>query len=62
MVKIPKELIIEKIKEKTTISDQELQTKVKDKLDQVCRSHYVTHNLVVLQLFAKSWVQFLDIF
>ena len=35
MIKIPKDLIISKIKEKTNLSDAELQTKVKDKLDQL---------------------------
>lgn len=35
MIKIPKDMIISKIKEKTSITDAQLQTKVKDKLDQL---------------------------
>ncbi len=33
MLKIPKDKIIEKIKEKTGLSDKEISTKIKDKLD-----------------------------
>ena len=35
MIKIPKDMIISKIKEKTKLTDAQLQTKVKDKLDQL---------------------------
>ena len=35
MIKVPKEMIISKIKEKTGLSDKELEIKVKDKLDQL---------------------------
>ncbi len=35
MIKIPKDMIISKIKEKTNLTDSQLQTKVKDKLDQL---------------------------
>ncbi len=35
MIKIPKDMIISKIKEKTGLTDAQLQTKVKDKLDQL---------------------------
>jgi len=35
LIKVPKEMIISKIKEKTGLSDKELEVKVKDKLDQL---------------------------
>ncbi len=35
MIKIPKHIIIEKIKEKAGLSDNEIDTRVKDKLDQL---------------------------
>jgi len=35
MIKVPKDMIISKIKEKTGISDKELNSKIKDKLDQL---------------------------
>ena len=35
MIKIPKHIIIEKIKEKAGLSDREIETRVKDKLDQL---------------------------
>ncbi len=35
MIKIPKDMIIEKIKEKTNLSDAQIQSKIKDKLDQL---------------------------
>jgi len=35
MIKVPKDMIIQKIKEKAGLTDQQIQTKVKDKLDQL---------------------------
>ena len=35
MIKIPKDMIIEKIKEKTSLTDKDIEIKVKDKLDQL---------------------------
>lgn len=35
MIKIPKDMIINKIKEKTNLTDSQIQSKVKDKLDQL---------------------------
>ncbi|MCM2325242.1 MAG: OB-fold nucleic acid binding domain-containing protein [Candidatus Woesearchaeota archaeon] len=35
MIKVPKELIIDKIKEKSGLNDQQIKSKVKDKLDQL---------------------------
>jgi len=35
MIKVPKDMIIEKIKEKTSLTDKDIEIKVKDKLDQL---------------------------
>ena len=34
MIKIPKEMLLSKIKEKAGLSDKEIESKVKDKLDE----------------------------
>ena len=35
MLKVPKDMLIEKIKEKSGLTDKEIETRVKDKLDQL---------------------------